>query len=687
MRLRVAWLTGSILVISTGCSKKSEPTIAPPTAVAQSAPAAMTREHAPLARVGEAREGSTIVLAKLGARTLAYVADDDDVSVRAIDIATHEELGITPTAGRPSQLLVGKDGRLYVAIRDEAIVQVFDAAKDERAPLDEASRIPTAAEPVGLAATPDDATLLVTSGWGHALEAFAFASSARSFAVDLGREPRAVVAANDGKTAYVSHASAGYVSVIDLADHAVTTLDVGMSGWEQRVQLGPRPELMLNFAFTDPGDAPLVFHCGTGALRRIIRFPARVARQGFALAKSVDPKSDRLFAPHMQVATGDPTVISMGYGGGGADADAAGMPTELFDIDVVDTTKRTRATGPASSVAVNLRMGAGACRLPRAAIVDEARHTLLVSCLGVDKVMEYDASGLTPTGTLKRTFDVAAGPIGLAIAPESRQAVVWSAFDRVVSVIGLGPTEPEDKTKARTKAKEPAPPADLTKIQLAAARAPLEESAAAGRRLFHKGGDARIAKDGRACASCHPDGRDDGLVWSTPEGPRQTILLAGRVQRGAPYGWLGQHPSVKEHIKITMKNLAGTGVPDGDFDALASYVTAMKAPPQRRATLDKQQERGSELFHSSLLGCASCHAEKTGFTDLDVHEIGSATGTDTKRQFLAPSLRFVGGSAPYFHDGRYATLEELLRKNEKMGDTKSLSVEDRGALEAYLRTL
>ena len=38
-------------------------------------------------------------------------------------------------------------------------------------------------------------------------------------------------------------------------------------------------------------------------------------------------------------------------------------------------------------------------------------------------------------------------------------------------------------------------------------------------------------------------------------------------------------------------------------------------------------------------------------------------------------------------DGRYATLEELLRKNDKMGDTKSLSTDDRAALEAYLRTL
>jgi DNA-binding beta-propeller fold protein YncE len=656
--------------------------------VVDTPPPKVVREHAPLGRVGDAREGSTIVLAKLGTRTLAYVADEDDSSLRAIDIATREELSMTPLAGRPSQLLVGKDGRLFVAVRDEQIVQVFEAPKDEHAPLDESARIATATEPVALATTPDDKTLLVTSGWGHALESFSLASLERGFAVDLGREPRAVVASSDGKTAFVSHAAAGYLSAVDLGDRTVKTIDVGMSGWEER--RGRGGGLMLNFSFAgDPDDAIIkepMFRCGLSSRIRTIRFPARVARQGFALAKMSDARFDRVFAPHVQVATGDPTVISSGYGGGGSEEEVS-LPTELFDIDVVDAGKRSRATGPASAVAVNLRMGAEACRLPRAAVVDDARRTLLVSCLGVDKVMEYDASGATPTGSLQRTFDVAAGPTGIAIEPENRHAVVWSAFDRVISVIGLGKVEAKPATSDAKTAKVVKEPAEIVKIQLAAARAPLEEGAAAGRKLFHKGGDAKIAKDGRACASCHPDGRDDGLVWSTPEGPRQTILLAGRVRRDAPFGWLGQHTSVKEHIKITMKNLKGTGVAETDFDALASYLAAMKAPPRAKTAPSTTVERGNELFHSSLLGCASCHADKTGFTDHDVHEVGSATATDTKRLFLAPSLRFVGESAPYFHDGRYATLEELLRKNDKMGNTKSLSADDRGALEAYLRTL
>jgi mono/diheme cytochrome c family protein len=132
------------------------------------------------------------------------------------------------------------------------------------------------------------------------------------------------------------------------------------------------------------------------------------------------------------------------------------------------------------------------------------------------------------------------------------------------------------------------------------ARAPFAEDVTLGRRLFHKGGDAKIAKDGRACASCHPDGRDDGLVWSTPEGPRQTILLAGRVGRGAPFGWLGQHPSLKEHIKITMKNLKGTGVADTEYDALVSYIGAMKAPPRDTKSLSADDRGALEAYLRTL---------------------------------------------------------------------------------------
>ena len=64
------------------------------------------------------------------------------------------------------------------------------------------------------------------------------------------------------------------------------------------------------------------------------------------------------------------------------------------------------------------------------------------------------------------------------------------------------------------------------------------------------------------------------------------------------------------------------------------------------------------------------------------HAVGSGPKLDT------PSLRFVAGTAPYFHDGRYATLAELLEHSQgKMGWGKDMSQRDLSALEAFLLTL
>jgi mono/diheme cytochrome c family protein len=427
-------------------------------------------------------------------------------------------------------------------------------------------------------------------------------------------------------------------------------------------------------------------------MRHEVTFPSRVSRQGFALAKvrvakakGSDVFEERILAPHMAVATGDATVRSTGYGGGGLD-EAENVPSEMFDIDVVDASKRTRTTGLSSRVAFQHRIGPEACRLPRAAVVAEAHQRLFVTCLGVDKVMEYDASSTTPAGGFRRAIDVASGPTGIAIDPTTEQAVVWSSFDRVVSLFSLAEPVVDPKDVKARKAK--APPPVIEVIKLAPPSSPLSTEAALGEKLFHKAGSAKISKDGRACASCHPDGRDDGLVWSTPDGPRQTIFLAGRVEREAPYGWLGKHGSLKEHITVTMKNLKGSGASDEELGALVAWLRAMKAPPRAKAAaIGAKEQHGRELFNSSALQCGTCHAEKTGFSDHESHDVASATGADVSRQFLVPSLRFVAGSGPYFHDGRYASLGELLQKNDRMGDTKSLSQDDRDALEAYLRTL
>jgi cytochrome c peroxidase len=98
-------------------------------------------------------------------------------------------------------------------------------------------------------------------------------------------------------------------------------------------------------------------------------------------------------------------------------------------------------------------------------------------------------------------------------------------------------------------------------------------------------------------------------------------------------------------------------------------------------------QRGAELFASAEVGCAGCHAGPLG-TDNQQHDVKSRVDADKSGEFNTPSLRFVGGTGPYFHDGRYKTLHDLLTATrDDMGHTSQLSPRDLEAIEAYLRTL
>ena len=141
-------------------------------------------------------------------------------------------------------------------------------------------------------------------------------------------------------------------------------------------------------------------------------------------------------------------------------------------------------------------------------------------------------------------------------------------------------------------------------------------------------------------------------------------------------------------MQSTMKNLEGTGLAPADQDALAAFLRSLKGPPTPWHVLTDEEARGRDVFASSDAQCSSCHEPKNDFTDHDTPDVRSATGADAKKEFLVPSLAGVGGTAPYFHDGRYASLEQLIdRCDGTMGSTKQLSATDKKSLAAYLRTL
>lgn len=119
----------------------------------------------------------------------------------------------------------------------------------------------------------------------------------------------------------------------------------------------------------------------------------------------------------------------------------------------------------------------------------------------------------------------------------------------------------------------------------------------------------------------------------------------------------------------------------------------------------RQENRGRHLFMTSVrqggAGCSACHLPPTFALAADARSNGLDAGE--KRLFKAPTLRSVGLSGPYMHDGRFATLAEVVdfydhgvqdgpaldgRLRQGRGPRRlNLSAADRAALVAFMMTL
>jgi cytochrome c peroxidase len=173
-------------------------------------------------------------------------------------------------------------------------------------------------------------------------------------------------------------------------------------------------------------------------------------------------------------------------------------------------------------------------------------------------------------------------------------------------------------------------------------------------------------------------------------------MLAGRLPNTEPYGWVGKHGDLKAYLQNTFSRLGGQGLDPANTKELIAYLERMPGPADMHtewkegAVVDNSEllAKGKELFNDAKTGCATCHGADKVLTDKTVHDVGSKVEADVQTAFDTPSLRYVSGSAPYFHDGRYATLEDLLNSPaSEMGHTAQLGKHEREALKVYLESL
>jgi cytochrome c peroxidase len=556
--------------------------------------------------------------------------------------------------------------------------------------LVEVSRTELPQDAWGVTVNADESLALVTSAWTHKVSVVDLASGKVKATLDVPREPRRVIMHPNGKSAYVTHLVGSALTRIDGLDgDAPTVHSVALDPTPSRTPFLTKSNASLAYSATLSPDGKKLF-----VARHALGATGPQVWLGTSTIDVLLTEDDSPLAP---ARVDRPRVL---------------LPDSSFAVFTI-TDESNGGDGP--------RVAPNPFVQPRAIVYRKKTDSLLVVSEGLDNVTEFLAKTLEPAMFVRRTYPMTldkdekygvsngcAAPSGLSLSADEDTAWVFCRASASIVVLSM----------------ETAGPRPWVKI----GDDPLSAEAAVGRRLYYNGTD-ELTSGGMGCAGCHPEGRDDGHVWhetieweqerrffagnqNVPDSPgdpqrngfsRQTPMLAGRVAAEGPYGWHAESPHLTHRLKGGF-HLHRWGSTPWGHDAKEIHVRAMAIraflrqglvpPPRPDRELTDEEKKGKEIFNRVDTKCAGCHVPEMDYSDRAKYPIYAKLpllknfDEDEEKDYKTPSLRFVGGTAPYAHDGRFSTLEELIDLNEdRMGNTKQLTKPERAALVAFLRTL
>ncbi len=640
---------------------------------------------------------------------LLYAADADRNSVFVVDATTDSKLAEIKVGRQQEKVLAAANDVIYVTNRLGRSVSVI-----HRGATTETARLEVGVEPVSLAISADQRTLYVVNAAAlddtefGTLMAFDTKSLTLKWELPVGHEPRAI-AVLEGEKALVSLYKDGEVTLVDLAKKTVISASNGLYQQLNRSTLGisnggdvarpPRdidPVLGARTAHATGLDALLTNAEGTQVYAAaMLSSDQTLLTKGIAGVKPSDVLG----------STGS------GYAGGNCGAAAVASPAILtFDTlgqplvdDVASCVGERTSERPPMMLTSNLPglpvQGPVALALdPTGAFLfvanRESNNIAIVPAMtrvdvnSGNVAINSDVGGFdrrSAMGTVKNLVTVGAAPTGVALSHDGARAWVYNAFDHSISRL-------ESKAGVIT---------NVATTQLGEDVLPTE--VVVGRKLFFSATDARMNNPatGIACASCHLEGREDGHVWNTVEGPRQTPSLAGRMtEKTAPFHWNGEFPDLMDFMSHTVTSrMGGSGVSPVMEKQIAAFIATIPAADNalvERTPVDVLG-RGRAAFEKAQ--CASCHTGEA-MTDNKFANVGTLVAAEGRIVFdrpefnakglNTPSLLGISRSAPYLHDGSAVTLRARIMQNKSSdlhGKTAQLTETEVSDLVTYLKTL
>lgn len=503
--------------------------------------------------------------------------------------------------------------------------------------------LPVGLDPRSVAITADNTRALVVNRGAGTLSVIDLIAQTVVSTIPVGVLPYGVVILND-QTAYVSVQGSGEIAVVDISIGAVTL----------RIPTGGSPAGLALW-----GDFLYITDLWSGELRliylpqmRVVRTIATGADSSLFQSLEIDVTRGIAYLPHSRSNAQNPNLT---------------YDTTVFPVvNVVALSSLTLLR----EARIALDIVDRPVNSPFAVALDRFQQRLFVANAGTNDVTEIDLV----TGRVRTNIPVGANPRGLILNRDSSLLYVHNTLDATVSIVQVSSSSVIGVL----------PVSDLR----------ISTDLLLGAQFFHTAQNGMSADGWLSCANCHFDGQSDGRVWRGFEGGgRNTPTLFG-LEDTAPYNWTGTWDELADS-ELKIRGLqAGSGLIDGpvfpprdtphagvslDLDSLVLYLDSLSGPAASPLTASPDLiAQGAEIFTAQ--NCSTCHAS-SAFTDGASYDVGTG-GT-----FNTPSLRWLWTSAPYFHDGRAATLGDLFALPGAHQLIQTLPQEQIDALIAYLLSL
>lgn len=326
----------------------------------------------------------------------------------------------------------------------------------------------------------------------------------------------------------------------------------------------------------------------------------------------------------------------------------------------------------------------------RLAFISHAGHDIVsaIDLTAVRRLVQGDDATLhsarrgyaTEFGVVIKRIETGTNPGALTVSPDGRMLFVAERLDDTIGIISVETLERVGEIKLGG-------PKYVTLKRL-------------GEYYFNGAGDSV------SCRTCHPRGGTDGMQYDfEPDGIGWDIVdnrpLLG-VKGTEPLRWDGGSPSLFRHCGMGFKRAISR---DDSFTpsqvlALVTYVNSLDIEHRpKRFPLTPERVRGRMIFERTLMRdgslipvekrCITCHVPPK-YTDNKSYDVGTGSSTDKTSFFDVPHLLGLADTAPYLHDGRALTIEEIFsmyNPNDQHGITSDLTPDEIKALAAYLETL